>query len=101
MIREGKLISSFDANDLKHKKEKTFKLEFANNGFYEHYVKDCPKILKIVQKRPEQDQVFVSFNDADTDTFIEYTSNFTLNFCSEIKFTLEDYFMSFYEKGEK
>lgn len=101
MIREGKLISSFVANDLKHKDEKTYKIELENHEIYDHYMKNLPQNLGVTRTRPEQNQVFVHFKDSDTNQFIKYTSESPINFCSEIKFTLEDYFMSFYEKEGK
>ena len=40
-------------------------------------------------------------NDADTNDFIAFISDYDLKFCSEIKFTLEDYFMKFYDRNSK
>lgn len=101
MIREGKLISSFVANDLKHKDEKTYKIELENHEIYDLYMNKLPQNLGVTRTRPEQNQVFVHFKDSDTNQFIKYTSEYPINFCSEIKFTLEDYFMSFYEEEGK
>jgi ABC-2 type transport system ATP-binding protein len=101
MIREGKLISSFVANDLKHKDEKTYKIELENHEIYDLYMNNLPQNLGVTRTRPEQNQVFVHFKDSDTNQFIKYTSEYPINFCSEIKFTLEDYFMSFYEEEGK
>ncbi|MDG4984798.1 ABC transporter ATP-binding protein [Lactococcus lactis] len=101
MIREGKLISSFVANDLKHKDEKTYKIELENHEIYDLYMNNLPQNLGVTRTRPEQNQVFVHFKDSDTNQFIKYTSEYPINFCSELKFTLEDYFMSFYEEEGK
>ena len=40
-------------------------------------------------------------NDADINDFIAFISDYDLNFYSEIKFTLEDYFMKFYDRNSK
>lgn len=103
MIREGKLISSFVADDLRHNTDKTFKLEFDDNLTYQSFLESIHENanLRIVGTKPKFNQVKVSYNDKDVNEFITVVSEFKLKFCSEIKFTLEDYFMSFYESSKR
>ena len=46
-----------------------------------------------------KNQAIVRFNDADFNAFISLISKYQLKFFSEIKFTLEDHFMKFYDRN--
>lgn len=101
MIKDGHVVSSFNADKLRHNEDKTFKIEFINSENYHSFCENIPEVLTLTEDRVDQNQVIINFKDSDVNTFISYTSKFEMKFCSEIKFTLEDYFMSFYGKGEK
>ena len=101
IIKDGHLISSFNADDLKHSEEKTFKIEFIDSNNLEGFISSLPNSLKLIENRSQQNQAIIKFADKDINDFIAYTSQYQMKFCSEIKFTLEDYFMSFYAEGEK
>lgn len=54
--------------------------------------------LEIAVKRPEQNQIKLNIEDDDIQDLFTELSAVKLNFISEIKFTLEDYFMDFYDR---
>ena len=51
--------------------------------------------------KSHENQAELRVNDADINDFIAFISDYDLNFYSEIKFTLEDYFMKFYDRNSK
>jgi len=95
IIKEGKLVSIFAADELKHNARKEWKIEFASIDELERF---CQEDFEISLVKKEANQVHVVFHDKDTNRFLAELSNYRVNFFSEIKFTLEDYFMKFYRK---
>ena len=101
IIKDGKLISTFVADDLRHNKRKTFKIEFNVKEELESFIKKIEetKNINLVGKKPHKNQVKIGINDADINNLIDIISDYDLKFFNEIKFTLEDYFMKFYDKN--
>jgi ABC-2 type transport system ATP-binding protein len=96
IIKEGHLMSTFVTDDLKHAQSKTFKLEFISPQEYERFQGEQ---FEIIAKAPQHNQVKVVVDDSDINRFIARISAYKLKFFSEIKFTLEDYFMKFYDRN--
>jgi len=96
IIKDGKVVSTIVANDLKQNKNKAFKVEFSNHEDYEKFAANTS--LDVSVKRPEQDQVKLQIQDENIHELFQELSEYQLNFISEIKFTLEDYFMKFYDR---
>ena len=55
--------------------------------------------IEVVSLKLSKYQATVHFNDADFNDFISLISKYPLKFFSEIKFTLEDHFMKFYDRN--
>lgn len=98
IIKEGRIVTSFIADDLRHSESKTFKLEFKNKKDFEKFQNESFEIITI---KPHKNQVKILINDQQMNTFISIISNYDLKFFTEIKFTLEDYFMKFYDSGKE
>ena len=101
IIKDGVLISTFVADDLRHNESKTFKLEFNTKKEFESFKSGVlqKKKLNEVGEKPENNQVKIQVNDKDINHFMSIISDYDLKFMSEIKFTLEDYFMNFYDRN--
>ena len=101
IIKDGKIISTFDADKLRHNERKTFKIEFNIKTEFENFVKEMEKTkeLNLTEILHHKNQVKIEINDADVNNLIDIISDYDLKFISEIKFTLEDYFMKFYDKN--
>ncbi|HEY2421993.1 MAG TPA: ATP-binding cassette domain-containing protein [Neobacillus sp.] len=102
IIKDGRLVSSFVADDLRHRQEKTFKMEFNSKESFERFSHEVQsnKQIKIISLKAYKNQAKVSISDAAINDFVAFISNYDLKFFSEIKFTLEDYFMKFYDHNE-
>ncbi|MBN7273908.1 ATP-binding cassette domain-containing protein [Ligilactobacillus pobuzihii] len=96
IIKDGEVVSTIVANDLKQNKNKAFKVEFSSHEDYEKFAANTA--LDVSVKRPEQDQVKLQIQDENIHELFQELSEYQLNFISEIKFTLEDYFMKFYDR---
>jgi len=95
IIKEGKLVDTFNANELKHSTRKEWKVEFASIDELEAFMQKGFEI-SLVNKKDKQIQVV--FHDEDANRFMAELAKHKVNFFSEIKFSLEDYFMKFYRK---
>lgn len=96
IIKDGKLISTFIADDLRHNENKNFKIEFTSKVSFEKFVLSG---LNIYYQNPEKLKVKFSINDDHINDFIGTVSD--VKYLSEIKFTLEDYFMKFYREDKE
>lgn len=101
IIKNGRFVSTFVADDLRHSESKTFKIEFASKEDFERFREqvEYPKKLNVISVKRHRNQARVLIDDADVNELIALLSDYHLNFFSEIKFTLEDYFMKFYDRN--
>lgn len=101
IIKDGHLVSTFVADDLRHNERKTFKIEFNNKDECNQFINKVDKLdyINLVNQKNHKNQVKISINDSNINNFISLISEYDVTFISEIKFTLEDYFMSFYDRN--
>lgn len=101
IIKDGRLISTFIADDLRHNETKTFKLEFSAKEDFQKFKNNVVKEEKLntIEEKSEQNQVKIQINDRDINGFMSVIADYDLKFISEVKFTLEDYFMKFYDRN--
>jgi len=100
IIKDGKLVSSFVANDLRHSESKTYKLEFNSKEEFARFTTASHNSYEIASTKEYRNQAHVHVNDTDVNEFLAEISGYDLKFFTEIKFTLEDYFMKFYDKRQ-
>jgi len=102
IIKDGRLVSSFIADDLRHNESKTYKLEFNDKPEFERFVADAKyqNSFEIASTKEYRNQAHIHVNDNNVNEFITVISGYGLKFFTEIKFTLEDYFMKFYDKRQ-
>jgi ABC-2 type transport system ATP-binding protein len=103
IIKDGRLVSSFVADELRHNEKKTFKMEFNTRESFERFSNEIQsnKQFEVISLKPYKSQATVSISGAAINDFVAFISNYDLKFFSEIKFTLEDYFMKFYDRNIK
>ncbi|WP_435920894.1 ABC transporter ATP-binding protein [Paenibacillus sp. DYY-L-2] len=101
IIKDGRLVSTFIADELRHSERKTFEIEFLAKADFERFriEVEAPKRLEVVSVQVAENRVKVTVNDRDINDFMSVISEYELKCLSEIKFTLEDYFMKFYDRN--
>lgn len=101
IIKDGRVISTVIADDLRYNESKTFKIEFNSKDEFERFRNEVetPKKLDVISVKRHRNQAKVVVDDKDINQFFEVLSDYDLKFLSEIKFTLEDYFMNFYDRN--
>ena len=100
IIKDGKIVSQFVANDLKHATKKFYEIYFKTKvgygKFYDKYKKT--PFLKILRNDENKKMVFVEIDDKNINTLINILNQYDLDYFTNIKETLEDYFMKFYKE---
>jgi ABC-2 type transport system ATP-binding protein len=98
MIKKGKLITIINPKDIRHTQTKSFKIEFFEHNDFLSLQKESFSIKEI---KAENNQVIIDIDDADINILLAALSNRKVKFISEIKSTLEDHFMKYYEGGNE
>jgi ABC-2 type transport system ATP-binding protein len=96
MIKRGKLVATIAPRDIRHSGAKTFKIEFKNQADFESMLKES---FSIQERKAENNQVILDIEDAKINELLAALARRQVKFISEIKHTLEDHFLKYYEGG--
>ncbi len=96
IIKEGRIVSEIITNDLRHRQDKVYKLELLDDEDFIRFVRDSH--LEIIATHKDKRQVTVGIHDRHINEFFSILSQFHLKYLKEEKFTLEEYFLDFYDR---
>lgn len=102
IIKDGKIVSQVVANDLKHATEKVYKVVFKEQDDCKKFineVKNC-KFIKLLEQNCENRIVLIQTDDNDINNVVNLLSKYEIEDFTNIKETLEDYFMKFYKEEQ-
>lgn len=99
IIKDGKIVSEFVADDLKHATRKFYEIAFSRPEQAQQLL-DCKKLSSLQLVRHDGERVLVSVLDSEMNQFIEVLSQMQVVSFSNRKETLEDYFMKFYKEDK-
>lgn len=102
IIKDGKIVSQFVANDLKHAETKFYNIKFKDKKDVEKFIEQNKQsdFIKIINFNKEDGTVFMSTNDKDINKVIEVLGDYEMTEFENIKESLEDYFMKFYKEDK-
>lgn len=102
IIKDGKIVSDFIADDLKHASQKNYEIVFTDEANYAEFVKNSrnSEILKTAASDAKKKSVIISTDDKYINQVIETLSGYSVSNFSHLKETLEDYFMSYYKEDK-
>ena len=109
IIKDGRIVSTFETNLIKHNENKSYEVFFEDKAEYDRFLKTLPKAkLKmesiekygVKNKDDEKLKVEIACRDESINKIVEILSDFKIKSFKEIKFTLEDYFMQFYREDK-
>lgn len=98
IIKAGGIVSEIDIKDIKIQNNKKYKIEFSDQKNFNAFVKNKYNYIRIDKDKL---QIRIQINDKDINSFLKTLSKYSIKFISEDIFTLEDYFLHFYQKEEK
>lgn len=96
IIKKGKLITIVNPKDIRHAETKTFKIEFIARKDFESMLKEG---FSVLETKAENNQIVLDVDDTKINELLFALSTRKVKFISEIKQTLEDHFMKYYEGG--
>lgn len=96
IIKDGRIVSTFKTNDLKHKSDKVYLIKLNNLNDLNKIVNNGNGIYEVINIKENDLEVLLGVNDKNINQLINYLASFNLLEFRHLKETLEDYFLSFY-----
>lgn len=100
IIKDGKIVSEFIANDLKHASKKYYAVDFKTEVDKKKFLKKSSEIKSLILLDDKEKQISVSIEDEDLNKTISYLSEVEVDKFSNRKESLQDYFMKFYKEDK-
>ena len=108
IIKDGRIVSTFMANEIKHNENKFFEVFFSDESELEKFVDSCrnyklgkAKVFKVHKTDKKNLKAVINVNDKNINEFVMLMADFNVKSFKQDKFTLEDYFMQFYHEDKK
>lgn len=96
IIKDGRIVSTFNTNDLKHSKDKVYLVKLNSDLEFNSLINYNNDIFKLIDSNKDLLEVKIGVNDKNISKVINYLSTYSLLEFRHIAETLEDYFISFY-----
>jgi len=93
LIKDGKIVAEKSMLEIRHNQEKVYKVEFVSAEEYHRFINET---LNFTEHNENKNQVFVSVNGKEINSFLPVLKNYRLKYVTEIKYSLEQYFKSLY-----
>ena len=109
IIKDGKIVSTFEANAIKHNENKNYQVKLKTSKDFVNLTEKLPKIRKntvkiknLALRSADKNNltVVIAVNDKDINLLTNMLSDYNIESFSEVKFTLQDYFMQFYREDK-
>lgn len=100
IIKDGKIVSEFVADDLKHASRKYYTVDFKNEEEKKKFLaeKDAISSLELIREQPSE--IFIAVDDKDLNAAIAALAPLDVESFDNRKESLEDYFMKFYKEDK-
>lgn len=100
IIKDGKIVSEFVANDLKHASKKYYTVDFKAAADKKKFLESSVGIESLTMINDKENEIFISIEDEDLNKTINLLSAVDVTKFSNRKESLEDYFMKFYKEDK-
>ena len=100
IIKDGKIVSEFVADDLKHASRKYYTVEFKNEEEKKKFLAEKNAISSLELIREQPSEIFIAVDDKDLNAAIALLSPLDVESFDNRKESLEDYFMKFYKEDK-
>ena len=97
IIKDGKLVSTVNTDDIRHNKNRTYQIAFGSFKDLFLFTESYGITASFVNN--EKMIAEVSIHDSEINQLIREFAKYNVTSFREIKFTLESYFMRFYQKS--
>ena len=100
IIKDGKIVSEFIADDLKHASKKFYQIDFRTVADSKSFVKSAHNIPSLEVIKDDGLTIYISVDDEDINAVIVMLSAYSVSKFSNRRESLEDYFMKFYKEDK-
>lgn len=100
IIKDGRIVSEFIADDLKHASRKYYTVNFKNKEGKAQFEKNKDKLQTLNLIKEREKKIYLSVEDSELNLFIDILADLEVESFSNRKETLEDYFMKFYKEDK-
>ena len=98
LIKDGRIVDIASMNDIRHNRNKTYKIEFKDEESYRKFV---GLNYQIVEAKPDDLQVRLNIHDSQIGNLMKDLKGCNVFFFKEIKHSLEEYFHNVFKEEEK
>lgn len=98
IIKDGRIVSEFVADDLKHATRKFYTIEFNTNNDLTEFLDKVRRLSSFQIYNEEETKCFISIEDKELNNLIDLLSEYEVKSFSNKRESLEDYFMKFYKE---
>lgn len=100
IIKDGKIVSEFIADDLKHASKKFYQIDFETQADKKSFAGKAKAIPSLEIINDGKCELYLSVNDEDINKTISILSEYAVKKFSNRRESLEDYFMKFYKEDK-
>lgn len=100
IIKDGKIVSEFVANDLKHASRKYYAVDFKTEAEKKKFLEKAVGIKSFTLINDKDKEINISIEDEDLNETIDILSLVKVAKFSNRRESLEDYFMKFYKEDK-
>ncbi len=97
IIKDGKIVTTIETKEFRNNENKVFQVEFLHDEDFELFLTSK---LDIVHSNKKKRKIKIAINDKEINHFVSVVSKYKIKYFSESKYTLEDYFLSYYRARE-
>lgn len=100
IIKDGRIVSEFVADDLRHASLKYYTVRFGSEEDERKFERESKKLPSLTVSEKRDGELKMSLEDKDLNAFIALLSDCNAKEFSNRRETLEDYFMKFYKEDK-
>ena len=100
IIKDGRIVNEFVANDLKHSTSKNYLVTFASKVDKEKFKEENKENSSFTIVDNDENKLIVSIDDKNINDLILALTNSNILGFDHLKETLEDYFMKYYKEDK-
>ena len=100
IIKDGRIVSDFIADDLKHASKKYYDVRFKSEADEKTFENKISSISSAAMIKADGERAYLSVDDKDLNAFISLLSYLDPVAFSNRRESLEDYFMKFYKEDK-
>ena len=100
IIKDGRIVSDFVADELRHATKKNYRIEFNSDAELARFLKENAERdeFKIIGHEEGEHSAVISTDDNRINGVIDILSSYSISAFSHLKLTLEEYFMRYYRE---